>query len=239
MKLSKINIGLLNRIYYISTTFLLVLIIFTPLLVREGLTFIEEEVFELLIIAAALFLVFLINQLYQRELKKREKTLEGAWKHVGELNLQIERFRSAIVDFRKYPENKSDLKFLFKFTAEKILGILNIPCLMFRIVEEKSMRTLSEYFQERMQGQGTDIKIENSCLIGNMSKKGYQIIASSPKNYTIRVFCIFPKTFMTEDQKLFTQKTVDDLCSYYIIFSSAYYRGTGNNKGNHNNGKGR
>lgn len=229
MRLPKLNINFLNRAYYLSITFLLVIVILTPLFIKEGLSIIDEEFLELIIIAVALLLVFLINYLYKKELEKKDKTLESAWKHVGELNLQIGRFRSAIIDFRKYPENKSDLKFLFKFTAQKILGILNIPCLMFRIVEEKSLRTLSEYFQERMEGQGKDIKVKNSCLIGSASKIGYQIIASSPKNYTIRAFCIFPKAKMSEDQRLFAQKTIDDLCTYYIIFSSAFYRAVENN----------
>lgn len=203
--------------YAIAMVFLMVLIISIPSLIKADFYFLKEEFFEGIIIAFLLCTGMILNLLYEWEIRKWQKHLEEAWRHIGKTNLLVDRFKSALFEIKKYPETKKDIKYVFGVMAEKIFGIVDSSCVMFRIMETKKLKTLSEYFQARGTESAKNIKIGNGELIRGESDD-FTIIASQAENIKIKTFCIFPLAELNKEQKMFINKIVDDFTMLYVIF---------------------
>lgn len=202
----------------------ILLIIFTPLLITHGVSAIGEEVLESITIAFLFMVGFILNRIYEKELKSRENYLQEAWAHIGEINLLTEAFRDAVIPIDKYPENKKEMKELLVVMAEKILSMVNSPFVMLRILMTDEVKTLAEHLQSRNGTNNFEVKLSSKQLVENTQDEEYGIITSSAKNTKIKVHCIFPKTELSQEQKIFIQKIINDLAMLYIIFNSEFYK---------------
>ena len=203
---------------------LVFLVIFTPLLITDDLPAIGEEALESIIIAFLFAIGFILNRLYEKELRLRENYLKEAWAHIGEINLLTEAFKDAFIHVDKYPENKKEMKELLATMTKKILSMVNCHFVMLRILLTDEVKTLTEYYQSRNGLKDFEIKLSNKQLIENGNDDKHEVIVSSTKNTKIKVYCIFPKTKINQEQKIFIQKIVNDLAMLYMIFNSEFYK---------------
>jgi hypothetical protein len=214
----------LKGLYVVCIFVIVLLIIFTPLLITNGVSIVGEEALESVAIAFLFLVGFLLNRVYEKELKSRENYLREAWAHIGEINLLTETFKNAIVHIEKYPENKKEMRSLLVVMAEKILSMVNSPFVMLRVLLPDEIKILSEYLQSRNGENNFEVKIPSKDLVENKKSDTYEIISSSANNTKIKVYCIFPKTEISPEQNIFIQKIVNDLAMLYMIFNSEFYK---------------
>jgi hypothetical protein len=165
-----------------------------------------------------------IYYLYNRQLKEKQKSLDAAFAHIGKINVQVDYLKSAFSDIKKFPENKSDLKYIFDFLAEKVLGMINCNWVIFRIIETGNLRTLSEFAKDRKNGFELDNKISNKSLIDSEKIPGLSFVSSSHENLNIKTFCIIPLDRLVTSQREILESIVNSLGMFYIIFDSQYYK---------------
>ncbi len=219
-----LKIETIRRIYLFILVILFVLIVMAPYLIKEGISIFSEEILEIITLTILLVIGILIHTFYQRELDKRQKKLDEAITYIGSINVQIGQIRTIFDDIPKYPENKNDLKDIFKNLANRVLGIINADWVLFRIIEISSGRTLSEYSQARGKAVLMKYEISNQGLIAGKDFDDYTVIESDQKNLDIKVYCVVPIKQLSGDQEVLIKAIINDLEMFYLIFSSVYYR---------------
>lgn len=232
------NIKLLRWLFLFLMAVNFILIIFTPRLINKGNFFVkEEEDLEVLIIALLFIIGYNIYFFYKRELNKRlkelneyknnQKTLEerlnDAFKHMGSLNLQINEIKSVFSDFKKYPENKSDFKLIMDFLANKILSIINADWVVIRILDLKNLQTLKEFSASRGSAVLLKYNLSNKELADGNAEH-FSCVCSEEKNLNLKVFCVFPKISISDEQEIFLRAIANQIEILFIIFTSNYYK---------------
>ncbi len=217
------KIKTLKNFYLLVLGVLVLLMIFTPWLITRGFSFFDEEFSEVVSLALLSLVGFFIYYLYQKEAKQQEEALVDAQKHIGKINLQIAYFKDTFCDIKKYPRNKSELKYIFDTFSQKILGSVNVPWVLFRVVDTQKTKTLTEFFLPR------GVKEKNSAIvypnIGNKSLiknngKSYLVFTSSQDNFNVKAFSIVPKKAISEDEAILLKRVASDLEMIYLIYSS-------------------
>jgi hypothetical protein len=216
--------GKIKKIYLGLLLFLFLLIIATPYLIKDGVSIFEEETVEVILIAILLLLSLFIYYLYNSQLKESQKNLDAAFAHIGKINVQVDYLKSVFGDIKKFPENKSDLKYIFDFLAEKVLGMINCDWVVFRIIAVESLRTLAEFAKDRNNGFEFGNKISNRALIKSEKIHGLSFISSSHENLNIKTFCIISPDSLDANQGKILESIVNSLGMFYIIFDSGYYK---------------
>lgn len=215
---------LLKNIYIVLMVLLFALIISTPILVRWKITFLEEEIKEI-IEAGMLFVLLVIalssRFLYQRKLKQRERELDKTLNYIGAVNLQVDQIKSIFDTLTKYPESKKDFKYLFESLADKVLAVVNCDWVLFRIIDPSSGKTLTEYPKARGLAVLLKYEIKNSELLENKIFRGHCVVSSMQENFNIKVFCIMPIGSLDENQEVLLNAIVNNLGMLYLILESA------------------
>lgn len=241
---AKSKLKMLEGIYIILLVCLFSLIISTPYLITNKVSLtnnilIDEELVEGLLIALLLVIGSVVSRHYRKELDKyrgeitnlsvkradAERRLTDAFKYIGAVNVQIEEIESLFLSLNKYPENKKDFKNSLNYLAQKVLGIVNVDWVIFRIINVESLKTLREYSKTRGNAVLLKHNVSNKSLIDAESIDGCDVISHNQKNLAIKVFCIIPSTdHITATQKGLIQTIVSALEMLFIIFASQYYR---------------
>jgi len=135
---------------------------------------------------------FFIIRLYRKEVRLRqerehklEKKLNDSFQYIGKLNVQLQEMYSSFSGIDKYPTSKKDFKEITSFLLDKILGIVNVEWVMFRIIDLKTKRTLKEGSKAR--GGAIVLKYELSnfdILEGNLSQE-YKIVKADNKSWQV------------------------------------------------------
>jgi len=217
---------LVYRNLYLAGMFsLTMLIIFTPRLVQDGFSVFEEETLEVIIITFLFIIGFVIYYLYEKEVEKQNATIRENWKHIGNINLQVERFKEAFLSPNKFPESRNEFKKLNDSILEKIVGIVNSQLVLIRIVDLVTLRTLTEDIINRTGNGGEITRVGNKELKEDnfKNRKDFQIVYSNIENTNIKAFCIIKSSQLSQDQRIFIEKILSDLLSYFIIYNSDYY----------------
>lgn len=234
---------LLKATYITSLTLLLMLVVFTPYLVRSGLylkgrVIVEEEIFEGALIALLLLVGYFNSKLYKKELDKYAKELKelatkkadledklnDAFCYIGAVNVQLLEIKSVFTAQKKYPENKKDFKNIQSLFARRALGIANVDWVVFRIIKPDTLRTLQEHSETRGRKILLKRHISNRAIACNEVIAGCSAVCSEQENLTIKAFCILPNENLTENQKILIRAIVNELEMLFIIFNSEYYR---------------
>jgi len=197
-------------------------------IIDEGIFGLSEETTEALIIGVLMVLIFLINTLYLREYWRLhryqvnlEDRLQDTFKYIGSVNLQMEEMRQAFTNFKKYPENKKDIRTVFAYFAEKILSMVNTDWVIIRVIDLKTGRTVREDKFTR-NNQTVDCgKIENAeVLAGKCKDDRCTIIKSDQENINIKAYCLLSAKIHNRDQEFFVRSIINQLEMMYIVFSS-------------------
>ncbi|MDP3836614.1 MAG: hypothetical protein Q8Q67_00705 [bacterium] len=205
-----------------------------------------EEVAESLIIGGLLAAAFFINSMCLKEYWRLhryqvnlEDRLQDTFKYIGSVNLQMEEMRQAFSNFKKYPENKKDIRTVFAYFAEKILSMVNTDWVIIRVIDMKNGRTIRE---DKFSRNNQDInygKIENSEIISGKCKDDRcTIVKSEQENINIKAYCILSAKLNNKDQDFFVRSIINQLEMMYIVFSSLKKSGkneinNGETNGNH------
>ncbi|HEX7586513.1 MAG TPA: hypothetical protein VF390_02685, partial [Patescibacteria group bacterium] len=79
------------KFFYLALILVIILAItFTPLIVTKGISVIDEELGELILIATQFFVAYILYRLYQREIEKSNQELVRALKYIGTTNVEIQ-----------------------------------------------------------------------------------------------------------------------------------------------------
>ena len=212
------------RFFYLAGMCILALFaILTPLLITKGISVLSEESLESIIVTLILITGLSVNMVYAREIKSKESQLMEAWTYIGEINVLTEKIKDSLLHIEKYPENKKELKLLLNTITKKILGLVNSPFVVLRIIATREMKMLAEYAQPRNANEAFGIKLSNKQLVEHTYSTPYMVIVSSVKNSHIRTYCVFPKTAtMDKQREIFIQKIVNDFTTLYILYNSHY-----------------
>jgi hypothetical protein len=231
------TIRFLERAYLLVLVAIFLLIIFTPYIIHSGFTVFEEQLVEVVIIILLFATGYAVLSLYRKEAAKNlykinrlmkdkgalENRLTEAFKHIGTVNIQIQEIKSVFSDVRKFPENKKDFGSILQFLADRILSMINIGWVIFRIIDTKNLNSLGEYGKTR----GTSVlprhKISNRTLVSTEKLKDFTVVGSGHENFYIKTFCIIPKTKLSGDNKVFIKAIVNQLEMLFLISTSIYY----------------
>lgn len=230
------NIKILERIYFSLLVVILLLIVFNNYLVSRSFT---HETMTSIVLSLGLFAAaYIVYGLYRREVAKNleelenlkldkqslEEKIDEAFKYIGQLNIQIEEIRSVFSEIRKYPESKSELKFILDFLAGKVLAMTDAAWACFKVVEPTTNRILIEHCKPRGQDkprpeQAPRTEIPVSALLKREAPAGTMLIWPDQENLNLRVFCILPVEGLTKEQRVFIKAIVNQLEMFYLIFS--------------------
>jgi len=216
----------------------LVIIVFTPLLIRQGFSIFEEEVLEAIIVSLLFIVSYIIYILYLNEIKKNQEALKNleknrltleerlteAFKHIGQVNVQIKEIRSIFNGLKKYPESKNDFKNILKYFAEKVLSIIAVDWVLFKIIDLENIKTLGEYGQCRGESAFPINKIGNNDIVKKTNFEQYNILCSDQGDLNIKIYCITPKIRINDETETFIKVVVNQLEMIFLIFSSDYYK---------------
>lgn len=225
------NIKLLEKFYYLFLFVVFFLVVFTPYVIRTDFWFVEEEFFEMETIIFLFAVGYFILRLYQREVSKNlrelektkrenadlEERLTDAFKYIGSVNVRIGQIKTAFSDIKSFPETKKEFKHIIKFFSERILGIVNVECVMIRIVDARNFVSLQEYCEKRAGVHLAECKIHNRDLLKGEKFDDYDIIGSVQENLHIRSFCIMPKSDINKEQEILVRAMINYLQMLFLV----------------------
>jgi len=230
----------LKKIYLVSICLIFLLIIFTPILIKGGSSFIvDEELLESIIVAVLFGIGYFIYRLYEKQTQKDKKELvklnrdkktleerlEEAFRYIGTVNIQIQEVKSILSSIEQYPEKQSDIKYVFEYLGYKILSIVDADWALLRVVDLTKEKTLKEFCAIRNRTAAPKNKISNNKeLIENKPKGKYLILKSAQINLGIKAFCVLSSERINDDQIDLIKAITNQLEMLFIIFTSLYYK---------------
>jgi hypothetical protein len=240
------TIRLLERTYFSVLVAIFLLIVLTPYIIGSGLTVIQEEIAEVGAIILLFTVGYIVLLLYRKEVDKSQRELNRlkqvkgaletrlseAFKYIGTVNIQIKEIKSVFSDIRKFPENRGDFRYVLQFLAERTLSMVNAKWVVFRIVDMRSLNTLSEYSEIRGKVAPHKHKISNKELTSNEKSEGITIVGSGQENFHVKTFCIIPKEKLSSESKVFISAVANQLEMLFLIFTSTYYKNSHFKNGN-------
>lgn len=217
-----------RKLFFILLALDFILTAIIPLLIRRPIFGLNEEVCEIVALALLLLLAYTVNFLYLREFGRLrryqvnlEDRLQETFKYIGSVNLQMEEMRQAFANFKKYPENKKDIRTVFIYFSEKILGMVNVDWVILRIIDLKTGRTMREDKFTRNHQNIVLGKFDNREILNDKCKlDGCTVIKSDQENLNIKACCILPIKLKNRDQEFFVRSMINQLEMLFIVFSS-------------------
>jgi len=233
-----LKVNILRKVYLFLLIVIFILMVLTPWIIKGGVSFIaDEESIEVISITLLFGTGYFIYSQYKKEAEKSkreltqleqdkkslEERLDGAFKYIGKVNIQIQEIKSVFSGIEKYPARQQDIKYIFEYLSFKILSIVDVDWVLLRIVDLSKAETLREFCAVRDGGYNPQWVISNKELLNNKLKSEYQLLKSTQSNLNLKAFCIFPKNNFSEDQNALIKAIIGQLEMLFIIFTSLYY----------------
>ncbi|MDD5083546.1 MAG: hypothetical protein PHT88_01235 [Candidatus Moranbacteria bacterium] len=213
------KIDILKKSYFVVINVLVITIVLTPYFIRDDVAFFSEEVLEGLIIFLLLAIGVAINYFYEKEMRQQEQMLQEVWKHIGAVNLLVDRFRLALTEDKDYPRSKQEMQEFAASTLGKIRGVVHCDFLLLRVVDTDTFNTVFEYGDTSSQEEGALPKIRNKELMGGQKIGSLEVISSQANAVKLRTFIILPQSKINDDGKMVAQKIINDFTMVYTISS--------------------
>lgn len=215
-----------NFFWIIALIFILIIVI--PFYFEISILGLSVKLFNLIFSSLLLILAYFLSILYLKEIKRLrnyqvnlEERLQETFKYIGSVNLQMEEMRQAFANFKKYPENKKDIKTVFSYFAEKILGIANADWVILRVIDTNNFKSLREERFFRKQEKFDNYKFENKDLLNKKcSVDGCSVTMSDQEGFYIKTCCILPVSLKNSDQEFFVKSMINQLEMMFIVFSA-------------------
>lgn len=245
MKKKKFDPSTLQIVYIIVFLILFGLIIYIPHVINNPVhiterLIIEEEIIEGFLLSVLFLLNVWIFNLYKNETarqmdliekirnekKSTDEKLVDSFRYIGRVNVQIQLIKSIFNSSDRFPRTKNDFKKTLQFFSDRVLGIVNTPWVLFRIINSKTQRTVSEQFETR-HGLSFDYPhISNKMIIEQQACTPYTTVISNPQDLKIMVCCTMPVEKITNDERAFIQAITNEVTMIFVIMDSAYYKET-------------
>ena len=116
------------------------------------------------------------------------------------------------------------MKQAMKFLANKILSIIAADWVLLRIIDLSSQVTLREYTETRGSVALIKHEISNKNLVQGQKNDDYSYITSRQNTFNIKLFCIFPKIKVSQQQQIILRAMVNQLEMLFLIFNSKFYK---------------
>jgi hypothetical protein len=220
--------------YTCTLALLFAVVITTPIFIKGNVAItekivIEEDIFEMLLIAALMGLAYAVHRVYQEKLENLKKSNVGlakshteAFKYLGTVNVKLQRFCDTFVKFQRYPETKTELQTILSSAARHLRSIADVDWILIRIINQNNLRTMTEHWDPSAKAAHRHIKISNRALVEGKTLAEFNIVRFHRSNSTVHVVCIMPsKTLMRED-KIMIEAIVGELETLFFIFSQQY-----------------
>ncbi len=233
------KMALLNTISSTVIVILFLVIIFTPIIIRDGYSIFTEEEVEMSLI---LFLVLstYVSRYFQKKYTQKllsdinkvesqklenEEQLNESFKYIGQINVQLQEIKNYLLNDKKYPTTKNEFKKITAYYSEKILAIIPSDFVLLRFVQTEPIKTMSEFCMERGGKDLANITISNKVLAGQADNtEDLAWISSTHENTTIKVYAVFNKCKVSEQQKILIKTLLNDLEMIFIIYKSNYFK---------------
>jgi len=196
-----------------------IIVILSPYIISRGVSFLEEESLEGILIFLSLALGFFIFYLYQKEIKKHQQKLEDSFLYIGKMNVQLQELADAFSKIENYPINKKRFQDVKEYLLEKILGIVNVEWVMFRIIDIDTHQTIKDGSKARGSVVLLKCEISNKELLEGKYLEDYEVIRSNNKNLSIDTFCIIPKTKLGDNQLFMIKFIIKQLEQLFLLFT--------------------
>ncbi len=231
-----------RNLFLLAFLVLVVTIISTPLFVKKGFSFFEEETWEAILLLVQVSLAWNIFRLYEKavaarekeikklegEYQKREKELLETFSYLGKVNVQMSMIKSFLQKM-KVPADRKGLKEYIDEVLRLALSLSKREWITLRIVHTEKFQTISEYWAKISGKTRTnEVKIGNKEII-NLAKnkrycneQGYCVLSSygsaSPEHKAFLVFSDGEKI----DQEVmdFLKAAVDQCEIIYTLFDT-------------------
>jgi hypothetical protein len=202
----------LRNLFLIVFFLLVISIIFTPLLVRGGFSFFDEEILESIFLFVQVSIAWKAFRLYEetvsyrekeiqkleKEYQKREKELLEAFAYLGKVNVQVSLIKTFLQKL-KAPSSRQEAENYIKEILKVALSLSGKNWVTLRVIDSKTLQTLSEYWEKSNPRINTaGIKIGNKDIVRWEKNKnecqgaGYCVFGSSGSELSpLRVFLVF------------------------------------------------
>jgi hypothetical protein len=241
MKTIKFRPSFLQILYLSIFLLLFLFIVYTPALIKGPVNLtskliLEEETVE----GSLLFILFimgiLILNLFRREVARQkeiinkinadkmkvEVRLADSEQYIGVTNVQIQEIKYIFNSIDKFPETKDDLKKVFHFYGDRVIGITNSEWVLFRIIGRNNQKTIYEHFETRKGFSVSYPHVSNKLVIEGELILPFSYIISNTKNLSILVFCAIPVGKTDHDQHVFIQAILNEITKLFVIMNAIY-----------------
>jgi hypothetical protein len=210
----------LKNIYIFLGFVLVATTVSTPLVVRSGVSFFEEETVEVIMIIAQFSIGFIIYRMYRNEMEALDYQFKEAVKHIGTTNVEIQSLRKIFDDVQKYPRSSREFGRVMNDLTKIIVGITKAEYVLLRIIDVDEVRTVTE---KELKNNENLLHIGNKDLIDGLVKDGFFVISSRQDILSVKVFCVF-NADINNQQRDMVQRIVEEIEMIYALFS--FWRGT-------------
>ena len=214
----------IERAHFTIITIISIIIPLTPYFIREGISLLEEEFVEMILIGALVAIGHIVMLIYKNEITRRQEEMDEMFRYIGEINVRLQHIRTLFTDINKYPENTKDFKRVLSLLAEKTLGIVNADWVLLRIIDAQTGKTLREHAEARQSDVVIHHEISNQDLLNKRNPTGCVAVSNNTDNVTSQTFCILPRTELTREQDTLLKAILSQLQMLFIIFTSRYYK---------------
>ncbi|MFA5986537.1 MAG: hypothetical protein WC819_04305 [Parcubacteria group bacterium] len=206
---------------YIFLGFVLVVTtVLTPLMVRSGISFVEEETVEVIMIITQFIIGFVIYRMYRNEMEVLDYRSKEAVRHIGTTNVEIQSLRKIFDDVQKYPRSSHEFGKVMADLTKIVAGITKADHVLLRIIDIEEARTVTE---KELKNNESLSHIGNKELIDGLVKDGFFVVSSRQDVLSVKVFCIF-NADINDRQRDMLQRIVEEVEMIYVLFS--FWRGT-------------
>ncbi|MGD8368480.1 MAG: hypothetical protein PVG78_12635 [Desulfobacterales bacterium] len=226
--------------YAATSAALMLLAAAMPLIVNRGVPLtesivIEEDVAEMLAIAALMLLAAASSRLYQHKLKRLsrevrrsdrlreqlEERLADAFGYIGTLNVEIGEIESVLRRVERYPTGKREFQALLNDFALRAMVIAGAPWALVRIIDIHRFRTVKEGVQKRPGVRLPSVEIGNRALVEGRKIDGFCIVGTGADNLSIRTILTFPVDHLRSQERILLSVIAGQIEMLYLIFESS------------------
>ncbi len=225
--------------------FLIVTIIFTPLLVTRGFSYLSEEMLESALLFAQVAIAWNVFRLYEEAMKsreaeigrleeeyqKRERELIETFAYLGKVNVQM----SLIKDFLgklKAPASRSEVKGYIGEILNMALSISQRDWITLRIINPERCQTVSEYWSVAPSvSKKEEMRIGNKDILKMAREKrycndgGYCVVSSAGATVTgLKTFLVFEENDVDREILDFLSAAVNQCEIIYTLFELRHAR---------------
>jgi hypothetical protein len=235
----------MRNVFLATFLFLIVTIIFTPLIVSRGFPFISEETLEAVLLFAQVTIAWSIFRLYEeamrrreneisqleKEYQEREKELIETFTYLGKVNVQMSLIREFLGKL-KAPANRHEVKEYIDEILRMSLAISKREWITLRIIKADERKTVSEYWAKSSPKVETkEIKIGNKDLLEIAGEKkychrsGYCVVPSTGAGASnLKTFLVFEENNIDREIQDFLSAAVNQCDIIFSLFEIKHLR---------------